>query len=192
MPLILLNKPCKVLSQFRDDDGRTTLARFVNTPAVYPAGRLDYDSEGLIVLTDDGRLQMHISEPKFKLAKGYWAQVEGVATDAALASLVRGVPLKDGMASALTVVAIDAPPQLWERVPPVRKRKQIPTSWLDVAIDEGRNRQIRRMTASVDLPTLRLIRHRIGPWRLDDLLPGQSRQIENEEAWQQLRQYAKR
>jgi 23S rRNA pseudouridine2457 synthase len=189
MPLILLNKPFQVLSQFRDHDRRTTLAEFITTQSVYPAGRLDYDSEGLMLLTDDGRLQARISAPKYKIVKAYWAQVEGVVTEAALTSLTHGVQLKDGVAKALRAVTIDAPAQVWERNPPIRVRRQIPTAWIDVEIAEGRNRQVRRMTAAAGIPTLRLIRHRIGPWQLDALLPGESRDIANEDAWKQLLQH---
>jgi len=187
VPLILLNKPFRVLCQFRDKEGRPTLADYVNTPKVYPAGRLDYDSEGLTLLTDDGRLQARISQPRSKLAKHYWVQVEGDAGDAHLEELLTGVLLKDGPAVASRASIIPEPPSIWPRNPPVRERRHIPTSWLDIVIDEGRNRQLRRMTAAVGLPTLRLVRHRIGPWSLDNLDPGDTRSIETEQAWDCLR-----
>jgi len=190
MPLVLLNKPFQVLCQFRDNEGRATLADCIDIPTVYPAGRLDYDSEGLLLLTDDGRLQARICQPGSKTAKTYWAQVEGVPTDAELRSLSRGVRLKDGLAQASAVRGIDEPPGLWERNPPIRYRASVPDSWIKMTIGEGRNRQVRRMTAAVGLPTLRLIRQSIGPWSLDGLQPGESRQISNKEAWRQLFQPA--
>lgn len=190
MPLILLNKPFRVLSQFSNSDGRQTLADFVAVADVYPAGRLDRDSEGLLLLTDDGSLQARIAEPREKLAKRYWVQVEGVPTAAQLALLERGVRLKDGMARALMARDIDPPAGLWRRDPPIRERLSIPTGWLELAIDEGRNRQVRRMTAAAGLPTLRLIRNRIGPFSIAGLLPGQSRTISNREAWALLRGHA--
>ncbi len=186
VPLILLNKPFRVLSQFSNDDGRATLADFVAVKDVYPAGRLDRDSEGLLLLTDDGRLQSRIAEPRRKLPKFYWAQVEGDADPAALARLERGVHLKDGTARALRATEIDEPASLWPRDPPIRERREIPTSWLEIVIDEGRNRQVRRMTAAIGLPTLRLIRHRVGPWRLDGLAPGDTRLVSNADAWAAL------
>jgi 23S rRNA pseudouridine2457 synthase len=173
--LILLNKPFRVLSQFRDADGRTTLADFVDVPGVYPAGRLDYDSEGLMLLTDDGRLQARISSPKFKLPKTYWAQVEGEPTRQQLAQFVRGVRLKDGPARAVSARLIDTPPCLWDRDPPIRYRKNIPDRWLEIVLTEGRNRQVRRMTAAVGLPTLRLIRYSVGDWTVEGLAPGEWR-----------------
>ena len=186
MPLVLLNKPFHVLCQFRDNEGRATLADYVDVPDVYPAGRLDYDSEGLLLLTDDGRLQARISQPRSKVAKTYRAQVEGVPTDAQLQGLLRGVRLKDGMARASAARVIDEPTDLWERNPPIRYRANVADSWLEITIREGRNRQVRRMTAAAGLPTLRLIRYSIGPWSLDGLQPGESRQMSNEEAWRQL------
>ena len=187
MPLILLNKPYRVLCQFRDDQGRATLADWIDQPDVYPAGRLDYESEGLLLLTDDGRLQARIAEPRFKLPKQYWAQVEGVPRPEQLAALTAGVELNDGAARALRAEQIDEPADLWPRQPPIRERRNIPTSWLDIVIDEGRNRQVRRMTAAAGLPTLRLIRHRIGPWALDGLRPGESVRMERPAAWNRLR-----
>jgi 23S rRNA pseudouridine2457 synthase len=186
MPLILLNKPFRVLSQFRDADGRPTLADWVREKDVYPAGRLDFDSEGLLLLTDDGPLQARISQPKSKIAKTYWAQVEGVPSNEQLARLRDGITLKDGPARALSAVTIDEPAGLWERDPPIRYRASVPDSWLEITIDEGRNRQVRRMTAAVGLPTLRLIRASVGPWSLDGLRPGESRKLETREAWAQL------
>ena len=186
MPLVLLNKPHHTLCQFTDPDGRSTLADFVKTKNVYPAGRLDYDSEGLLLLTDDGPLQARISQPASKLPKRYWVQVEGRPSADQLQSLRNGVQLKDGPARALHVAEIPAPNGLWERVPPVRERKTVPDVWLDISIDEGRNRQVRRITAAAGLPTLRLIRHGIGPWQLDDLQPGDYRELDNQQAWQLL------
>lgn len=181
--LILFNKPYGVLSQFTDardlalgHTPRPTLSGYIAVPAVYPAGRLDADSEGLLLLTDDGRLQARIADPKFKLAKTYWAQVEGDPDDAALAPLRTGVRLKDGMTLPAEVTRID-PPTLWPRDPPVRFRKSIPDCWLELTIREGRNRQIRRMTAAIGLPTLRLARWRVGEWTLDGLAPGEWREI---------------
>jgi 23S rRNA pseudouridine2457 synthase len=186
MALILLNKPYRVLSQFRDADGRPTLANWVHERDVYPAGRLDFDSEGLLLLTDDGRLQARISQPKSKIAKTYWAQVEGVPSDEQIEQLRAGVTLKDGPARALSAKVIDAPQGLWERDPPIRYRASVPDRWLEITIDEGRNRQVRRMTAAVGLPTLRLIRATVGPWSLDGMRPGESRILETREAWAQL------
>jgi 23S rRNA pseudouridine2457 synthase len=186
VPLILLNKPYRVLSQFRDADGRVTLANFVSLPGVYPCGRLDYDSEGLMLLTDDGVLQSRITEPRSKLAKTYLVQVEGTADAQQLRALTAGVQLKDGLAIALDARAIPDPQALWPRDPPIRFRASIPTSWLEISIDEGRNRQVRRMTAAVGLPTLRLVRQGVGPWTLGRLQPGESRMLDNDEAWKDL------
>lgn len=188
MPCVLLNKPFQVLCQFRDEQGRKTLGDFIDLPDVYAAGRLDRDSEGLVVLTDDGRLQARISQPKSKVSKSYWVQVEGMADDSAVAELERGVTLRDGPARAVRARSIDEPPNLWPRTPPIRRRKSIPVSWLELELEEGRNRQVRRMTAAVGLPTLRLIRHRVGPWRLDGLQPGESRVLDNQQAWRDLAQ----
>jgi 23S rRNA pseudouridine2457 synthase len=187
MPLILLNKPHLVLSQFRDNEGRRTLAEFVAHKDVYPAGRLDYDSEGLLLLTDDGKLQAKISQPRSKLVKTYWAQVEGVVTAAKLSELKTGVELKDGRATARFARIVGEPAGLWERDPPIRYRKSVPDTWIEVGITEGRNRQVRRMTAAVGLPTLRLIRRSVGPWTLDGLQPGQLRETDNGDAWVQIR-----
>jgi 23S rRNA pseudouridine2457 synthase len=189
VPLILLNKPFNVLSQFRDTCDRTTLAGLVRNRSVYPAGRLDYDSEGLLLLTDDGALQARISAARFRLAKTYWAQVEGTATALQAETLVAGVRLKDGPAVALTAQVIPEPTLLWTRQPPIRYRASIPTSWLELSIDAGRNRQVRRMTSAVGLPTLRLVRCRVGPWTLGSLRPGDSSTVSNEEAWRALREW---
>jgi 23S rRNA pseudouridine2457 synthase len=186
MPLILLNKPFEVLSQFADAGGRTTLKRYVKQRRVYPAGRLDYDSEGLLLLTDDGTLQARISQPGSKLAKVYHAQVEGTANARHLASLLEGVRLKDGEAAAVQARVIDQPAELWPRDPPIRERRSIPVSWIEIAITSGRNRQVRRMTAAVGLPTLRLIRVRVGPFALEGLRPGESRKLSDQEAWRRL------
>ena len=174
--LILLNKPFRVLSQFRDADGRPVLGDFVDVPGVYPAGRLDYDSEGLILLTNDGRLQARITQPRSKTPKTYWAQVEGTPSAAQLQELVTGVVLKDGPARAVAARQIEEPEALWERDPPIRYRKNVSDSWLEIVLDEGRTRQVRRMTAAVGLPTLRLIRYAIGDWTIDGLAPGEWRE----------------
>jgi 23S rRNA pseudouridine2457 synthase len=170
--LILFNKPFDVLCQFSDPQGRPTLANYLKIPRVYPAGRLDQDSEGLLLLTDLGWLQHRISDPDHKLPKTYWVQVEGTPDAAAVQRLAKGVRLKDGMTKPASVALI-SPPQIWERTPPIRFRRLIPTAWLSITLTEGRNRQIRRMTAAVGLPTLRLVRWAIGQWDLGKLQPGQ-------------------
>lgn len=173
--LIALNKPYGVLCQFTDDRGRPTLADFVAQKDVYPAGRLDHDSEGLLLLTDDGRLAHRLTDPRHKQPKTYLVQVERDVSDEALASLRRGVLLNDGTTLPAAVEHAVEPDWLWPRDPPVRYRKSIPTSWLSISLREGRNRQVRRMTAAVGFPTLRLIRTRIGAHALDGLAPGQIR-----------------
>lgn len=172
--LLLFNKPYQVLCQFTDAAERQTLANFIQRSGIYPAGRLDYDSEGLVLLTGDGALQARIAEPRFKLPKTYWVQVEGAPDQAAIAALTSGVMLRDGRTRPAKARLLPEP-SLWLRSPPVRHRSDIPTHWLELIITEGRNRQVRRMTAAVGLPTLRLVRVGIGPWRLDGLAPGESR-----------------
>lgn len=176
--LLALNKPFDVLCQFTDPGGRRTLADFVRVPGVYAAGRLDRDSEGLLLLTDDGRLAQRIADPRFKLAKTYWAQVEGAPDETALARLRAGVELNDGPTLPAGAHRIDEPPGLWPRTPPIRFRAAIPTHWIELVLREGRNRQVRRMTAAVGLPTLRLVRAAIGAVALDGLQPGQSREVD--------------
>lgn len=177
--VILFNKPFGVLSQFTDrgNEGSPsrTLSEFVDVPAVYAAGRLDKDSEGLLVLTDDGQLQSRIASPKYKTEKSYWVHVEGVPDESALSALRTGVNLKDGETRPARVRAIDEPEGLWPRTPPVRFRKSVADSWIEIGISEGRNRQVRRMTAAVGFPTLRLIRWRIGEWTLDGMPNGEWR-----------------
>ncbi|MET0439458.1 MAG: pseudouridine synthase [Devosia sp.] len=172
--LILLNKPFNVLSQFSGGNPGETLAGFVKVPEVYPAGRLDKDSEGLLLLTDDGRLQAEISSPRFKLPKNYLVQVEGIPTEETLQKLRKGVTLNDGPTLPAKAKLID-PPDLWDRNPPVRYRKSVPDSWVSLTITEGRNRQVRRMTAAVGFPTLRLVRWQIGDWTVEGLAPGEWR-----------------
>lgn len=173
--LLLFNKPHGVLSQFTDDSNRSTLADFITAPGYYPAGRLDRDSEGLMLLTNDGALQQKISSPRFKLTKTYLTQLDGDISDAALQSLNNGVMLKDGHARAINARRIDPPELLWPRVPPVRFRKHIPTSWIVLSLREGRNRQVRRMTAAIGFPTLRLVRTAIGCISVWPLAPGAHR-----------------
>ncbi len=175
--VILLNKPFGVLCQFTDREGRPTLADYVRTPGVYPAGRLDADSEGLVVLTADGALQARIADPRHKLDKTYWVQVEGTPEPAQLAALAAGPTLADGPTLPARVAVIGEPAGLWPRDPPIRVRRAIPTSWLSLVLREGRNRQVRRMTAAVGLPTLRLIRWSVGEWSLAGLGPGEACEV---------------
>jgi 23S rRNA pseudouridine2457 synthase len=172
--VVLLNKPYGVLCQFSGAEGRSTLADFVDIRDVYPAGRLDADSEGLVVLTASGALQARIAHPRHKMQKTYWVQVEGTPGDEQLAALARGVELRDGAAHAVSARVMAEPPALWPRDPPIRVRGAIPTAWLSITLAQGRNRQVRRMTAAVGLPTLRLVRWSVGPWTLAGLAPGES------------------
>jgi 23S rRNA pseudouridine2457 synthase len=176
MQIILFNKPYQVLCQFTDTSQRATLANYISTPDIYPAGRLDYDSEGLVVLTNHGKLQHLITDPKNKLPKTYLVQIEGLPDTILLKQLALGVKLNDGLTLPAQVSLID-PPEVWPRVPPIRERKSIPTSWIKLIICEGRNRQVRRMTAAIGHPTLRLIRIAIGDWQLGNLQPGEWQKI---------------
>ncbi|MDG1205470.1 MAG: pseudouridine synthase [Pseudomonadales bacterium] len=169
--LILFNKPFGVVSQFSDLDDKVTLKKYIQTKGFYPAGRLDHDSEGLLLLTNNGKLQARIANPRFKMPKTYWVQVDGAISQEAISQLSQGVKLKDGMTRKAEVMAIDAP-DLPPRQPPIRTRKHIPTSWLSITISEGKNRQVRRMTANVGYPTLRLFRQSIGSWNVDQIKAG--------------------
>jgi 23S rRNA pseudouridine2457 synthase len=182
MRLLVLNKPFHVLTRFTAAGDRRTLAAFVRAPGVYPAGRLDYDSEGVLLLTDDGRLQSLITDPRHALVKTYWAQVEGVVGEPALARLRAGVTLADGRTRPAGAAAMLEPVALWPRQPPIRRRAVIPTSWLELRLSEGRNRQVRRMTAAVGLPTLRLVRAAVGPFTIDRLAPGEWQEIPEPDA----------
>jgi 23S rRNA pseudouridine2457 synthase len=175
--IVLFNKPFRVISQFRESGDKITLSRYFNDPDLRVAGRLDYDSEGLMVLSDSGRLVQKITNPRFKLEKTYLAQVEGEPTEEALQRLRNGLVLKDGETRPAKVRQIEEPADLWKRDPPVRYRAAIPTSWIELTISEGRNRQVRRMTAAAGFPTLRLIRIRVGEWTLNRLAPGEWREI---------------
>ncbi|SRR6056297_299523 len=175
--ILLFNKPFRVLSQFTDSEGRATLADYLEAPRFRAAGRLDYDSEGLLLLTDNGSLQQQIANPRYKHWKTYLVQVEGTPSAGDLLQMGKGVRLKDGLSLPARVRAIP-PPDLWPRDPPIRHREQVPVSWLELSLREGRNRQVRRMTAALGYPTLRLVRTRVGDWSLDGLAPGQSRAIE--------------
>lgn len=177
--LILFNKPYQVISQFSEAGNKHTLAKYIDIPGVYPAGRLDYDSEGLLLLTDDGQLQHRIAHPKHKSPKTYWVQVEGIPSLANLERLRKGIELKDGLTLPAKIKVIDEP-ELWERTPPIRQRANIPTTWLEITIKEGRNRQVRRMTAAIDHPTLRLVRTQIGQWSLKNIVPGEYQELEVE------------
>jgi 23S rRNA pseudouridine2457 synthase len=177
MPYILLNKPYEVLTQFTDEHGRATLKDFVPVPNIYPVGRLDFDSEGLVLLTDDKQLQHRLSDPRFKVSKTYWAQVEGSVSDAALQQLRQGVLIKEGRTAPGQAEELPEPAQLWPRNPPIRYRASIPTSWLEIQISQGMNRQVRKMCAAVGLPCLRLVRAAIGPLPLGELQPGQWREL---------------
>ncbi|NPU95011.1 MAG: pseudouridine synthase [Gammaproteobacteria bacterium] len=173
--VLLFNKPFQVLCQFSEHEGKVTLASFIGQDGIYPAGRLDYDSEGLLLLTGNGSLQHLLTDPKHKLPKTYRVQVEGDISEHALHQLRIGIELKDGKTRPAIANRIEPPADLWDRNPPIRFRAEIPTSWLELTISEGRNRQVRRMTAAVGFPTLRLIRVAIGPWGLEDLAPGEFR-----------------
>ena len=179
--IYLFNKPYGVLTQFTDSDGRPVLADYIDLPAIYPAGRLDKDSEGLLLLTDDGKLQQAISDPAYKLPKTYHVQVEGIPDNEAIEKLRKGVKLKDGMTRPAKVDRIEVPHGLWQRNPPIRYRASIQDCWLKITIREGRNRQVRRMTAAVGHPTLRLIRYAIGDLTVDGLQPGELKQLTEEE-----------
>jgi 23S rRNA pseudouridine2457 synthase len=181
--LIALNKPFGVISKFAPEPDRTTLGDFIAVPGVYPAGRLDADSEGLMLLTDDGALQAKIADPRHKLAKVYWAQVEGLPREEALDRLRHGVDLGDFVTKPAIVHVIDEPARLWPRDPPIRYRAKIPTTWLEIVLREGKNRQVRRMTARVGLPTLRLVRAAIGAVEIGDLAPGQWRELDAVAPW---------
>lgn len=181
--LLAFNKPFGVICKFRPEPGRPTLADFIKVPGVYPAGRLDTDSEGLLLLTDDGVLQARISSPRHKLAKVYWAQVEGVPTEEAIASLRAGVDLGDFVTQPAGARLIEVPPNLWPRDPPIRYRTRIPTAWLEITLQEGKNRQVRRMTARVGFPTLRLVRAAIGRVNVADVPFGTWREIDARAPW---------
>ncbi len=184
--LIAFNKPFGVVCKFSPEPGRATLADYVRIPAVYPAGRLDTDSEGLLLLTDDGTLQARIADPRHKLAKLYWAQVEGLPTESALRALRDGVDLGDFTTLPADASPIDEPPGIWPRDPPIRYRARIPTTWLALTMREGKNRQVRRMTARVGFPTLRLIRAAIGQIRVEGMAPGEWREIDATMPWTAL------
>jgi 23S rRNA pseudouridine2457 synthase len=175
--IVLFNKPFRVLCQFSPEGDKATLKDYIDMPGIYPAGRLDYDSEGLLVLTDDGRLQQRIADPAFGKWKEYWVQVEGAPTETDLEPLRQGVRLKDGMTRP-ALASLLAEPDVWARVPPIRARRDIPTRWLRLSIQEGRNRQVRRMTAHIGFPTLRLIRYRVGDWSLEGIPSGSWRRID--------------
>ncbi|RIJ34006.1 pseudouridine synthase [Pontibacter oryzae] len=181
MKYIIINKPFEVLTQFTDEAGRATLKDYVPVPDIYPVGRLDYDSEGLVLLTDDKQLQHRLSDPKFKIEKTYLVQVDDVPSDEALTRLRLGVQVKGTKTAPAKVKLLEQAPQIWERSKPIRFRKEIPTSWMEIKISQGMNRQVRRMTAAVGYPTLRLIRPSIGPINLGELQPGEYRELSTEE-----------
>jgi 23S rRNA pseudouridine2457 synthase len=174
--IVLFNKPFNILCQFTDKEGRKNLSDFIPIKNIYAAGRLDYDSEGLVVLTDDGKLQNEISDPEHKLEKIYWVQVEGIPNQIALNKVRKGIQLKDGLTKPAKIKLIGEP-KIWDRIPPIRDRKNIPTSWLELKIIEGKNRQVRRMTSAIGHPTLRLMRYSIDDWTIDNLKPGEYRII---------------
>jgi len=178
---LILNKPFEVLTQFTDENGRATLKDFVKVPDIYPVGRLDFDSEGLVLLTDDKQLQHRLSDPKFKVEKTYWAQVEGIPDETSLEKIRRGVLIKNVRTAPAKVRILEPAPEVWERSKPIRFRANIPTSWVEIKISQGMNRQVRKMTAAVGFPTLRLIRPAIGPLKLENLNPGESRSLTPEE-----------
>ena len=184
MKYYIINKPYEVLTQFTDEAGRATLKDYVPVPNIYPVGRLDYDSEGMVLLTDDKSLQHRLSDPQFKVEKTYWVQVDGIPTDEALTRLRLGVLIKGTKTAPAKVQLLEEEPQVWERSTPIRFRKNIPTSWVEIKISQGMNRQVRRMTAAVGYPTLRLIRPAIGPLTLGDLQPGEYRELTPEEVAQ--------
>ena len=188
--LVLFNKPFNVVSQFTGDAHERTLAEFIDIPDVYAAGRLDADSEGLLVLTDNGMLQAAIAGNRSQMTKTYWVQVEGVATEAHAAELRRGVMLKDGQTLPAQCRLLGPMVEPWPRVPPIRVRKSVPDSWIELTISEGRNRQVRRMTANVSLPTLRLIRVAVGPWRVKGIAPGEMRVMSDDEAFAAARSWS--
>ncbi len=181
MPLLLFNKPFQVLSQFTSTDGKKSLANFIRAPGMRAAGRLDYDSEGLLLLTDEGPLQARLADPKWKVEKVYWSQVEGEIGEDVLTDLRSGIDLNDGRTLPARAERIDEPTNLWPRDPPIRFRQAIPTSWVRLGIREGRNRQVRRMTAAVGHPTLRLVRWSVGPWTLEGIQPGEFRTVDEKE-----------
>jgi len=185
--LLLVNKPFHMLTQFTSEDGKASLQDVVTAPDMYPAGRLDYDSEGLVLLTNWGALQARLAEPRFKVAKTYFVQVEGVPEESAIERLRSGIELNDGMTSPAQASLVDEPAWLWPRDPPIRFRRDIPTHWMSLTIREGRNRQVRRMTAAVGHPTLRLIRWSVGRWSLDGIAPGGSREADQHELQEFMR-----